>query len=116
MVHVTCSDDSDMLYVAGADWVALNRFAQAAGFELLFDLNVLLRNGTQWDSSNARLLLDFSNKLRFNISWQLGNGTVREQRGKTFSSEIAMCFGFVIKALLTFWHWNFFFNFSTPCI
>lgn len=59
--------------MTGADWIALNRFAQAAGFELLFDLNVLLRNGTQWDSSNARQLLDFSDKLRFNISWQLGN-------------------------------------------
>ena len=96
----TYSDDTDMLYVAGADWVALNTFAQAAGFELLFDLNVLLRNGTQWDSSNARLLLDFSNKLRFNISWQLGNGTVREHCGKAFNSVIAMCFGFVFKALL----------------
>jgi hypothetical protein len=89
-----------MLYVAGTDWVALNWFAQAAGFELLFDLNVLLRNGTQWDSSNARLLLDFSNKLRFNISWQLGNGTVREQCGKAFNPVIAMCSGFVIKAPL----------------
>jgi hypothetical protein len=76
---------SDMLYVAGADWIALNRFAQAAGFELLFDLNVLLRNGTQWDSSNARQLLDFSDKLRFNISWQLGNGTVRQQYGKSLN-------------------------------
>ena len=85
-LYVTHSDNSDMLYVAGADWIALNRFAQAAGFELLFDLNVLLRNGTQWDSSNARLLLDFSSKLRFNISWQLGNGTVREQCGRALSS------------------------------
>lgn len=100
MVDLTHSDDSDLLYVAGADWVALNRFAQAAGFELLFDLNVLLRNGTHWDSSNARLLLDISNKLRFDISWQLGNGTVREQCGKAFSSVIAMCFDFIIRALL----------------
>jgi hypothetical protein len=66
----------NVLYVAGSDWIALNKFALAAGFQLLFDLNVLLRNGTQWDSCNARLLLDFSDKLRFNISWQLGNGTV----------------------------------------
>jgi hypothetical protein len=65
------------LHVAAADWMALNGFAHAAGLQLLFDLNVLLRNGTEWDSSNARLLLDFSDKLRFNISWQLGNGTVR---------------------------------------
>jgi hypothetical protein len=64
------------LHVAGADWTALNRFAHAAGLHLLFDLNVLLRNGTEWDSSNARLLLDFTDKLRFDVSWQLGNGTV----------------------------------------
>jgi hypothetical protein len=61
--------------VAGGDWTALNGFAHAAGLDLLFDLNVLLRNGTQWDSSNARMLLEYSDRHRFNISWQLGNGT-----------------------------------------
>ncbi|XP_021921149.1 heparanase-like isoform X2 [Zootermopsis nevadensis] len=59
--------------MTACDWIALNRFAHAAGLQLLFDLNVLLRNGTEWDSSNARLLLDFSDKLNFDISWQLGN-------------------------------------------
>lgn len=59
--------------MTGADWMALNGFAHAAGFDLLFDLNVLLRNGTQWDSSNTRLLLEYSDRRRFNISWQLGN-------------------------------------------
>jgi hypothetical protein len=62
------------VYVAGADWMALNGFAHAAGLDLLFDLNVLLRNGTRWDSSNARLLLEYSDRLGFNVSWQLGNG------------------------------------------
>jgi heparanase 1 len=64
-----------MVCIVGADWTALNEFAHAAGLDLLFDLNVLLRNGTQWDSSNARLLLEYSDRHRFNISWQLGNGT-----------------------------------------
>jgi hypothetical protein len=88
---------SAVLYVAGVDWVALNRFAQAARFELLFDLNVLLRNGTQWDSSNARQLLDFSDRLRFNITWQLGNGTVREQYSKALNSVTVIYLDFVIE-------------------
>jgi hypothetical protein len=71
-VEQSCS----FFHVAAADWTALNGFARAAGLQLLFDLNVLLRNGTEWDSSNARQLLDFSDKHRYNISWQLGNGTV----------------------------------------
>ncbi|KAJ4427950.1 hypothetical protein ANN_23962 [Periplaneta americana] len=61
--------------VTGADWMALNTFAQSAGLELLFDLNVLLRNQSQWDSSNARQLIEFSDKFGFNVSWQLGNGS-----------------------------------------
>jgi nicotinamide riboside kinase len=65
---------SHTVCIAGDDWTSLNGFAQATGLDLLFDLNVLLRNGTQWDSSNARLLLEYSNRHRFNISWQLGNG------------------------------------------
>ncbi|XP_069687976.1 heparanase-like isoform X2 [Periplaneta americana] len=59
--------------MSGADWTALNTFAQSAGLELLFDLNVLLRNQSQWDSSNARQLIEFSDKFGFNVSWQLGN-------------------------------------------
>jgi heparanase 1 len=61
-------------HITGADWTALNGFAHAAGLDLLFDLNVLLRNGTRWDSSNARLLLEYSDRRRFSIGWQLGNG------------------------------------------
>lgn len=42
------------------DWVQMNTFAQRVGWRLIFDFNVLLRNGENWDESNARKLLDFS--------------------------------------------------------
>ncbi|NWJ10891.1 HPSE Heparanase, partial [Crypturellus undulatus] len=52
----------------------LYSFANCSQFHLIFGLNALLRkNGLQWDSSNARLLLDYCASQRYNMSWELGN-------------------------------------------
>ncbi|NXE25193.1 HPSE Heparanase, partial [Ardeotis kori] len=52
----------------------LYSFANCSGFHLIFGLNALLRkDGLQWDSSNARVLLDYCASQRYNISWELGN-------------------------------------------
>ncbi|XP_069636976.1 heparanase isoform X2 [Haliaeetus albicilla] len=52
----------------------LYSFAKCSGFHLIFGLNALLRkDGLQWDSSNARVLLDYCASQRYNISWELGN-------------------------------------------
>ncbi|XP_074760221.1 heparanase [Athene noctua] len=52
----------------------LYSFANCSGFHLIFGLNALLRTGgLQWDSSNARALLDYCAWRRYNISWELGN-------------------------------------------
>ncbi|XP_009674873.2 heparanase [Struthio camelus] len=52
----------------------LYSFANCSRFQLIFGLNALLRkNGLQWDSSNAQLLLDYCASRRYNMSWELGN-------------------------------------------
>ncbi|KAJ9597244.1 hypothetical protein L9F63_011918 [Diploptera punctata] len=59
--------------MSASDWIGLNEFAQNAQLHLLFDLNVLLRTDSQWNDSNARVLLNFSDKRDYIINWQLGN-------------------------------------------
>ncbi|XP_062430967.1 heparanase [Rhea pennata] len=52
----------------------LYSFANCSRFHLVFGLNALLRkNGLQWDSSNAELLLDYCASRRYDMSWELGN-------------------------------------------
>uniref|UniRef100_H0XH50 Heparanase n=1 Tax=Otolemur garnettii TaxID=30611 RepID=H0XH50_OTOGA len=54
----------DMLYT----------FANCSGLDLIFGLNALLRTAdSQWNSSNAQLLLDYCSSKNYNISWELGN-------------------------------------------
>ncbi|KFO38385.1 heparanase [Fukomys damarensis] len=52
----------------------LYSFANCSGLNLIFGLNELLRTAdSQWDSSNAQLLLDYCSSKGYNISWELGN-------------------------------------------
>ena len=61
---------------SGADVSSLYKFTESTGLRLLFDLNVLLRNGTSWDPTNPRQLLEFmrDQKMTDNLDLQLGNG------------------------------------------
>lgn len=44
---------------------------------LIFGLNALLRKGnSQWDSSNAELILNYMDSQNYSLSWELGNGNV----------------------------------------
>ena len=56
-----------------ADLVDVTR---STGNRLLFDLNLQLRFGDQWDPSNAIELFQFCEQRGFgeNIDWELGNG------------------------------------------
>ena len=58
-------------------WDSVNVFAEKAGWDLIFGLNMLLRrpwpNGT-WDSSNAELLMNYTQKKGYTVNWELGNG------------------------------------------
>uniref|UniRef100_A0A8C2UWR9 Heparanase n=2 Tax=Chinchilla lanigera TaxID=34839 RepID=A0A8C2UWR9_CHILA len=52
----------------------LYSFANCSGLDLIFGLNELLRTAdSQWDSSNAQLLLDYCSSKGYDISWELGN-------------------------------------------
>ncbi|XP_018431686.1 PREDICTED: heparanase isoform X3 [Nanorana parkeri] len=52
----------------------LYRFANCSGLHLIFGLNALLRNvQDQWNSSNAKLLIDYCASRKYNLSWELGN-------------------------------------------
>ncbi|KAH0615807.1 hypothetical protein JD844_026342 [Phrynosoma platyrhinos] len=52
----------------------LYNFAQCADLHLIFGLNALLRNGnSQWDSTNAKLILNYADSQNYRMSWELGN-------------------------------------------
>ncbi|XP_072019762.1 heparanase-like [Amphiura filiformis] len=56
------------------DWDNINKFAIDVGWQIVFDFNMLLRNDTSWDSSNAELLLKYTRERGYNITgWELGN-------------------------------------------
>ena len=62
--------------LAAYQWDQLNNFTRTVGWNLLFDLNVLLRRGNEWDSSNALELMEYSIKKNYtwNLNFELGNG------------------------------------------
>ncbi|XP_072480127.1 heparanase [Notamacropus eugenii] len=52
----------------------LYSFAKCSGLDLIFGINALIRKSNlQWDSSNAKLLLEYCASQKYNISWELGN-------------------------------------------
>lgn len=56
-------------------WDELNSFVEDVGFQLVFDINVLLRTPeNKWDPSNLEQLLDYNSKKGHKVNFQLGNG------------------------------------------
>ncbi|KAL5017992.1 hypothetical protein ScPMuIL_003714 [Solemya velum] len=56
-------------------WNQLNEFVEATGWEMIFDLNVLIRKNGHWDPSNAISLLKYSASKGYKITgFELGNG------------------------------------------
>ncbi|KAG9468830.1 hypothetical protein GDO78_021873 [Eleutherodactylus coqui] len=52
----------------------LYRFTNCSGLHLIFGLNALVRNeNDHWNSSNAKLLIDYCDSKKYNMSWELGN-------------------------------------------
>uniref|UniRef100_A0A1B6L5Y3 Uncharacterized protein n=1 Tax=Graphocephala atropunctata TaxID=36148 RepID=A0A1B6L5Y3_9HEMI len=64
---------NDTFYMSGSKWTEIYTFAEQSGLKILFDLNVLLRNHSHWNSSNAKSLIDFSASKGYQVDWQLGN-------------------------------------------
>ena len=57
------------------DWDLLNKFTSEVGWDLIFDLNVLLRESGRWNPSNAVELLQYTITRGYNVSvFELGNG------------------------------------------
>ncbi|CAC5366171.1 HPSE [Mytilus coruscus] len=55
-------------------WDELNGFAEMVGWDLIFDLNSLLRQNGQWLPDNAKLLMDYTSQKGYKIAgWELGN-------------------------------------------
>ncbi|XP_077286376.1 heparanase [Arctopsyche grandis] len=61
--------------MSSGDLIKINDFCKKTNSRLLFDLNALFRNGTDWDSTNTEQLLSFASthEITKNIDWQLGN-------------------------------------------
>ena len=56
-------------------WDELNQFAELVGWDLIFDLNSLLRENGQWFIWNAKQLMDYTSQKGYKIAgWELGNG------------------------------------------
>ncbi|XP_078483601.1 heparanase-like [Ciona intestinalis] len=55
-----------------SDWEKLNEFCSCAGWKLIFDLNLLKRNGSRWNYTNAQQLIKFTEN-RYHVNWELGN-------------------------------------------
>ena len=57
-----------------SQWDAVNMFVQAAGWDFIFGLNVLLRANGSWNSTNAEELLTYTTSKGYKVNWELGNG------------------------------------------
>ncbi|XP_044189075.1 heparanase [Thunnus albacares] len=52
----------------------LNSFTNCTGLDLIFGVNALLRTAdNSWNSSNARLLMQYCESRQYRMSWELGN-------------------------------------------
>ncbi|XP_041372088.1 heparanase-like [Gigantopelta aegis] len=61
-------------YMSAKDWDLLNTFTTEVGWDLIFDLNVLLRKHGRWNPSNAVQLLTYSITRGYNVAgFELGN-------------------------------------------
>ena len=62
-------------------WDVINNFAMRINWNLTFGLNSLLRNPNgSWNSANALQLFKYTKSKGYQVSWELGNGTVTKQR------------------------------------
>ncbi|XP_070541229.1 heparanase-like isoform X2 [Ptychodera flava] len=66
---------SDLNFTMTAqDWDIINTFAVKVGWQLIFGLNVLLRDGQgQWNPDNALKLFKYTIQQGYRVHWELGN-------------------------------------------
>ncbi|XP_003726978.2 heparanase isoform X1 [Strongylocentrotus purpuratus] len=54
-------------------WDNINEFARSVGWDVLFTLNALDRNGSSWDPTGAIHLLKYTKQRGYPVLWALGN-------------------------------------------
>ncbi|XP_048250306.1 heparanase-like isoform X2 [Haliotis rufescens] len=60
--------------MSATDWDLINKFSAAVGWELIFDLNVLIRDQGSWDPTNAMLLMNYTKSRGYKLAgFELGN-------------------------------------------
>lgn len=60
-----------------SQWDAINEYVQATDWDIIFGLNVFLRNpwpGGDWDTNNAEKLIKYTKSKGYKVNWELGNG------------------------------------------
>ena len=64
------------LYFQATDVDNLVKLVRSINFKLLFDLNIQLRYGAQWDPTNTANFLGYLNKMKYHdvFNFELGNG------------------------------------------
>ena len=62
--------------ISATDVDNLVNLMRTVSYKLLFDLNLLLRYGIQWDPTNTADLLGYVNKMKYHdvFNFELGNG------------------------------------------
>ncbi|KAL6262659.1 hypothetical protein P5V15_005452 [Pogonomyrmex californicus] len=60
--------------ISGTDLLNIYDFAVKSGLQMIFDLNVLIRNPDgSWNDTNARKIIAFAKNQGMMLDWQLGN-------------------------------------------
>lgn len=81
--QTTRADQDGLLYgkpiqnftITTSDLDLIHEIASKAGWDVVFDLNVLLRTvDGSWNSSNPLKIMHYASDKGYNFSWQLGNG------------------------------------------
>ena len=74
--------------LSASQWDALNDFSKEAGWDMVYGLNSLLRNPWphgKWDTTNAEELFKYTISKGYDVSWELGNGTMSYKSLKGFT-------------------------------
>lgn len=64
--------------ISETDWDNLVNITRSAKLRLLYEHNLQLRYGEQWDPTNAIQLFDYLTSKGYgeNLDWELGNGKI----------------------------------------
>ena len=71
--------DSENFTMSAEQWDTINQYVQITGWDLIFGLNVFLRNSWpkgDWDTTNAEMLMNYTIGKDYKVNWELGNGTM----------------------------------------